>query len=677
MTIKINRLLLKAETADGPYGLDIGFSEGLFILRVENSHGKSTCINSIAYALGMEMALGQQTAKPPFPPSLLKSIQDETGLEKLVISSYVMLEISNEKKQTATLRRSILGADAGKIITIYDSDMGSLSGNGKNYFLHMEGDTTRELGFYSWLTDFISWDLPLVPNNSGKESPLYPALLFPLFFIEQKKGWGSIQATTPYHFQIIQAKKRAFEFIMDLDVNEIVNKKAKNKKLIDEAQEKWKLIYTQLESTAIRLGGKVVGVDNAPSTNFDQYKLDILLEYQEKWQSLSSALIESKAELTELLQSNQTEPTKIHNENQLKRIRELNSYLIQKQDKYDALTDELSFIRNQVEATQLRIENLTDDKRKYEDLRKVKTFQVLNNLPLLNNECPTCGREYSDHSVELECSDDLMSLEESLNFIKNQIATFKSVLHSYSTQSDIKTLELSNLEKEIDTYGDDVARLKREIYTDKNVLDEEFLRAKIKFENLIQDYQKALILIANFRTEFDILHTQLKELWRLRKNFPEHGFSTDDISKLNSLQTKVIKYLSEFGFSSFDPQLLGISQDTYLPTREGFDLGFDTSASDGIRVIWSYLISLFSLREKFHTNHPGILVFDEPRQQEANKLSFTGLLKGASEAASSGQIIFATSEEEDVLKVALEGCKYTLRSFSPVDGKILRKLQTD
>lgn len=667
--------MLKAETADGPYGVDISFSKGLFILRVENSHGKSTCINSIAYALGMEMALGQQTAKPPFPPSLLKSIQDETGLEKLVISSYVMLEISNDREQTVTLRRNILGADAESIITIYESDMESLSGGGKNYFLHMEGDTTRELGFYSWLTDFISWDLPLVPNISGKEPPLYPALLFPLFFIEQKKGWSSIQATTPFHFQIIQAKKRAFEFIMNLDVNEIVSKKAKNKRHIDEAQEKWKLIYTQLESAAIRLGGKALGVNNIPTTSFDQYKLDILLEYQEKWQSLSSALIESRVELTELLKTNQTKLTQINNETQLKRIRELNSNLIQKQDKYDAQTDELSFIRNQVEATRLRIENLTDDKRKYEDLRKVKTFQVLNNLPLLNNECPTCGREYSDHTIELECSDDLMSLEESLHFIKNQISTFKSVLHSYNIQVEIKTLELSNLEKEIDTYGVDVARLKREIYTDKNVLDEEFLRAKIKLENQIQDYEETLISIANFRTEFDILHTQLKELIRLRKNFPEHGFSTDDITKLNSLQTEVVKYLTEFGFSSFNPQLLEISKDTYLPTREGFDLGFDTSASDGIRVIWSYLISLFSLREKFQTNHPGILVFDEPRQQEANKLSFAGLLKGASEAANSGQIIFATSEEEDVLKSALEGCKYTLRSFSPVDGKILRKLK--
>lgn len=666
---------MEANTADGPYGLDIPLSEGLFILRVENTHGKSTCINSIAYALGMEMALGQQTSKPPFPPSLLKSIQDKNGAEKLVISSYVMLEISNDRGQTVTLKRNILGADADSIISLHQSDINSMSGDGKNLFLHKEGDTTRELGFYSWLAKFLEWDLPLVPNNSGNESPLYPALLFPLFFVEQKKGWGSIQATTPFHFQIPQAKKRAFEFIMDLDVNEIVKRKAKNKKLIDDATEKWKLLYSQLENSAIRLGGKVNGVSDVPSAKFESYKLDILLEYKKEWQSLITALEGSRAELKQYVLTNQSSAKKGNSGNQRNRIRELNSELIQKEGKYEALLDELSFIQYQVEATHIRLENLMDDKRKYEDLKKVKSFHVLNNLPVLNNECPTCGREYSDHSVELECSEELMTLEESLDFIKSQISTFKSVLHSYTTQLDIKTLELINLENEIDRYAEDVSRLKQDVYSDRNVFDEEYLREKIRLENVIKNFEEALVDMADYRNEFDKLHAKYKELARLRRGFPEHGFSANDNKKIDALEKLVVGYLSDFGFSSFDPELLKISRDNYLPTREGFDLGFDTSASDGIRVIWSYLISLFSLRETFQTNHPGILIFDEPRQQEANKLSFAGLLRGASQTSSAGQIIFATSEEEGVLKEALEGCKYTLRSFSPSEGKILRKLK--
>ncbi|MFT5707343.1 MAG: hypothetical protein ACI9ES_001634, partial [Oceanospirillaceae bacterium] len=114
--------------------------------------------------------------------------------------------------------------------------------------------------------------------------------------------------------------------------------------------------------------------------------------------------------------------------------------------------------------------------------------------------------------------------------------------------------------------------------------------------------------------------------------------------------------------------------DSYLPTREGFDIGFDTSASDGIRIIWSYLIGLFKLRNDFDINHPSLLIFDEPRQQEANKISFAKLLKSTAQLCEdNGQIIFATSEEKHVLEDLLQGEKYTMRSFDTNDGKIIRK----
>lgn len=131
----------------------------------------------------------------------------------------------------------------------------------------------------------------------------------------------------------------------------------------------------------------------------------------------------------------------------------------------------------------------------------------------------------------------------------------------------------------------------------------------------------------------------------------------------------------DYGFSSFSPDKLEISRETYLPTREGFDIGFDTSASDGIRLIWSYLLSLFKLSNDIETNHPKLVVFDEPRQQEANKFSFTTLLKSASEICiGGGQVILATSEESSVIKESLQGVAYTMFSSEKSEGKIIRKL---
>ncbi|HFZ8223051.1 TPA: ATP-binding protein, partial [Salmonella enterica subsp. enterica serovar Kottbus] len=92
MSLEIVSLDIVANTTDGRYGVTIPFSSGLFLLRMENSHGKSTCMNAIAYALGMEKALGMGGAKIPFPPSLTRVLNTIDGQEINVISSFVTLK---------------------------------------------------------------------------------------------------------------------------------------------------------------------------------------------------------------------------------------------------------------------------------------------------------------------------------------------------------------------------------------------------------------------------------------------------------------------------------------------------------------------------------------------------------------------------------------------------------
>ena len=66
---------------------------------------------------------------------------------------------------------------------------------------------------------------------------------------------------------------------------------------------------------------------------------------------------------------------------------------------------------------------------------------------------------------------------------------------------------------------------------------------------------------------------------------------------------------------------------------------------------WAYQLSLLELASDKHTNHPGMLVFDEPRQQSSSRPSFQNLLKRASDAKKRNQqVIFSTSEDLETLK---------------------------
>ncbi|WP_102798906.1 hypothetical protein [Bowmanella denitrificans] len=677
MTLAITRLKIVAKTKDGDYGVDIPFSQGLFVLRLENSHGKSTCINAIAYALGMEKALGLGGTKLPFPPSLTKALEGEDGTEHLVIKSSVMLEISNKDGEVCTLRRQIIGSDEDDIIYQYDSKIDDLQmHNHKKLFLHREGDTTRPLGFFKWLDSFIGWNLPLVPNFDGREVPLYPSVFFPTWFVEQKKGWSSIQHTTPTFLKVKEAKKRALEFILNLDVNETVKKRAKLKVDIDAALQSWKMTYKKSELLAARVFGQIRGVTEVPEAKFDQYKVDIAIKKDDRWISIQVLAEEVEKHLFEFQKSSQIESvnTQIDNELQQK-IDEIESEIKVHDSKYIELDSEISFLNQQVFSAEIRVSNLLNDKRKYEDLRKVGELNIYQNAKLETEQCPTCGQDYTDNLIDMDSSSAIMSVDESLEFIKQQIKAFKGVIESYKFQKKKRIVELSTVKSSLSELRISLRKIKDSLINPGTTLKEEELRKKIKLENKVELYKETIGSLVDIRLELDAIFRKHSSLVKQRRNLPESVLSPLDMKKIKKLEVSLRELLVDYGFSSFSPDKLEISRETYLPTREGFDIGFDTSASDGIRLIWSYLLSLFVVSNEIETNHPKLVVFDEPRQQEANKFSFTTLLKSAANiCAEGGQVILATSEETDVIKDSLKGVAYNMFSAERDEGKIIRKL---
>jgi hypothetical protein len=675
--LEIRRLKILVNTADGDYGVDIPFTSGLFILRVENSHGKSTCMNAIAYALGMEKALGLADVKLPFPPSLTKEIEDANGLELPVISSTVYLEISNNNGETATIKRQVLGAAEDNTSFVYPGQIETIGENPpQKLFMHREGDTTRSLGFYYWLSRFIGWDLPTVPTIDGREATLYPAVFFPTWFVEQKKGWTAIQATTPLFLKVKEAKRRSIEFILALETNSIVNKKFKIKTALDDLAFSWKFCKKTLSLAAAKIGGEVSGVPDTAEVNFDPFKIDIGVLHNGKWRSIQFLKSETEATLDIFLKELEKQSVlKPDDTMHLKRFDACKLEIRELTSTSNRAEEEVSYYDQQIRSTNTRILGLAEDRRKYEDLIKIGQIDSITGSPIEQDLCPTCTQGISENLANLSSSAPLMSLEESLSYIKEQSKVFESVKKNTVKQKALKETELSQIKIKIVALIEEMGRLQKNLIPSDRLALEENLRKKINLENLIKDYSDGISAILHARLELDTHLKTYKKLIEQRRKLPQNILSFSDSEKLAKLRIHVVSLLTTFGFSSFKPDLIEISEETYLPTREGFDLGFDTSASDGIRIIWSYLIGLFQIANECKTNHPHLLIFDEPRQQEAKKVSFTALLKAASNAsAGKGQIILATSEDEQALTKALEGCPHTLISFPPEDGKILRKL---
>lgn len=148
------------------------------------------------------------------------------------------------------------------------------------------------------------------------------------------------------------------------------------------------------------------------------------------------------------------------------------------------------------------------------------------------------------------------------------------------------------------------------------------------------------------------------------RNLPADNLTTDDLKKVEVLTAKVQKQLTDYRFRSFNPGEIVLSTDNFRPLvreRVGKDIvekeiNFEVSASDAIRLKWAYLLATFELKRSGKTNHPGLVIFDEPGQQEIDSASlFAFLTRAGAVSSDDGQIIVSTSEPLDLVQQEIGG----------------------
>ena len=214
--LRLRSLGLRARTAAGMFGVDIPLENGLVVLRAENTSGKSTCVQSIVYALGLEGMLGPSYAVPL--PHVMTHSLDDNGVERSVTESWVTLEIENGVGERLRVTRAAKNdrRDLRLVRTSTVDQQGSET-DSRDYFVRVRGAATNEAGFHERLARFVGWELPEVTRYDGSTCPLYMETVFPLLFVEQKHGWSGIQARMPLHYRIREVGRRAVEFVLDLD----------------------------------------------------------------------------------------------------------------------------------------------------------------------------------------------------------------------------------------------------------------------------------------------------------------------------------------------------------------------------------------------------------------------------------------------------------------------------
>ena len=624
--LRINAIKIQIVTADGQYGFEQSFQNGLNIIRGNNSSGKSSLFQAILYALGLEELLGGKNEKTM--QSVLKDqVEFPDSNFHEVLQSEVFLEIEN--KNTITIRRAIISpTESPKLVYIYYGNL--LTGNNRylkkqSMYIHDKGGATDiTYGFHFFLSEFLGWSLPEVMNNQGQPAHLYIQQIAPVFMIEQKSGWSDFFSTMPY-YGIKQATSRVIEFILNMDIFENQKKKTELNYREDCLKETWKTEYIKISNLARDTRYDLQGLTENPSIlNIKEVFLtketkngviDIeseLLLLQKEYEELSQIPVKSVGENAEIFE---------------KELNNLQYILKQKSLLYDVLNSDLLLNEQQLEELKEQLLDVSSDLQKNKSALKIRNLGGEIQSEIAVSICPTCHQHIEDSLLPHNVQEIPMSIDENIQYLESKKKMIEKYIEGQSKKCNEYNRNLDILKQELANIRAQIRSLKKDLIEDNRLPSISDIEYRLNLKKKIDFFDRKIDEFNELKEEFRNLSIEYKQLLVSKKNILESFSSDTDRNKVNDLEFFFKTALTDFKYESKPIETIRISPDDYLPltqliTGEKYNIRFDSSASDFIRCLWAYYIALMQTSLKYKGNHPNLLMFDEPKQQDMSEEGF-------------------------------------------------------
>ena len=682
--MKINAVKLHISTAAGNYGFNFEFGRQLTVVRGRNSAGKSTLFNTILYSLGMEELVGGRDEHV-----LPYGVRDHflyDGKRLEVLTSEVFAEIENNAAQVVTLRRAIKHQQRQpKLIEVFDGSCltgGAPFENAKPTYIHDAGAAQKNEGFHRFFEKFLDLRLPTVPTSSGGEAKLYLQTIFAAHAVEQKRGWTDYIATIPF-YGIREVRTKVVEFLLGL---EVFDTEALKNRLNSESVQihvNWTKYVGDLTRAAASEGFTIVGLPNRPESSFNKEPVHLLRKSDDGQITLPQYRTQLRDEYR-ILEEKTDNYAKVTSDEALA-------------DLETAATElrELNFLHEQG-ITQLTLkraslkeyEELLSEAR--EDLARNRTAQKLKglggdySLELAENRCPTCLQNVSESLLGGAITGPVMNLDENITYLKNQCSMLERQIAGFRVDIEQAEQISAELGRRLAAKSDYLKALRGDVSTGA-VQSKAMIRRQVQLETQVDRLMAVDNLMRERLPVIESLALQLKENQKQRALLPKERYAEADQAKIALFEKWFRANAGSFGYESAPIRDVEISRDTLTPVLEQLelreinkkktDIKSDSSASDFVRLIWSYLLAIYqtSASREVNGNHLGILLFDEPGQHSMRVESQHALLQLLALEPGLQSIVAASFDEsESVFNQATLNVKFKLIEW---EDKLIQPLR--
>lgn len=682
----IRAIQLRMQTPRGPYGFFFSFSRRLTVIRGNNSSGKSTFFNSLLYSLGMEELIGAKGAQ--ILPYAVRDYFDGDEGKVDVTSAEISIEIENRSGDVVTLRRPISDETKdNKLIEIDRSavltDSRPFSANISTY-LHDSGSAQREEGFYHFLEKFLGLELPKVAATNGSEIKLYLQAIFAAHAVEQKRGWTDYIANIPY-YGIRDARTRVAEYILGLGVFETIsirNRLNAESSIIDQD---WRVVADDLRREASAEGFSLEGVPTQPKVAFEWDQVKLSRSIGANAIPLFEYVGNLRAEHEELRR--RTESDDAPNNPSL--IRELEA-IEQETQSLSVLHERATSNLYLQKASLSEYEELSKDAKadleRNKAAEKLQEFGASQAIALATGLCPTCHQAVADTLLRESLTGPQMDLQANIGYLESQSRMLERQISGVNEGIKQSLITIEGLSRRLASKRDHAAAMRVDLGSTA-LRSKSLVRRQVQIELEVERLQRLENIVAKKSAELKLVADRLAANQLARRDLPPKQYSASDERRIALFEKNFRANAGSFGYESVSNiGEIEISRETLVPglaqmelrqilrKQPKTDIKADSSASDFVRLIWSYLLGLYQTSANIHTpgNHLGVILFDEPGQHSMRWESQRELLLRLAAEPSLQSIVAASFDEsESMFRDVMENVQHKLISW---EGKLIRPL---
>ena len=683
--MKIRAVKLRITTAQGEFGFNFEFSRGLTVIRGGNSSGKSTFYNTLIYGLGMEELIGGKGEK--VLPYAVKDYFVHGENRVRVESSEVLVELENSSGHSVTLRRAIRDANRqSKLVEVFEVahlTNGAVLGTPRPTYLFDSGSAQKQEGYFQFLEGFMGYRLPQVPATTGGLAKLYLQTIFAALAVEQKRGWTDYIANIPF-FGIRDARIRVTEFLLGLEVFE---RQAKRTALDADSMaidSDWRRVYDTLRQAASANGIVIESLSATPVSMFDPATVLVVKSDGKTNTSLLDHVGKLRADHT-ALGAKAEAYGKASGAEALQELEVASSELQRLSVLHERATTNLTLQKAALDDLRLLLAEASEDLERNKTALKLRNLGAQMEVEIATDHCPTCHQAVDDTLMLGIVTGPQMDLKTNIDYLDSQRRMLQNQINGGAEEIRQSEITVNNVATRLAATHDYRNSLRGDVSTgaaESRASVRRQIQIELELSNLQAFNTQATALLAEFAEIAD----RLRENQADRRAISKEVYSDADMSRISLFEKNFRSNASSFGYESAEISDIRIRLDTLTPILSELELReilrpkvqtsltADSSASDFVRLIWSYLLALHqtSTTRGFEGQHPGLLLMDEPGQHSMRSASQRALLQLLIAQRGLQAIVAASFDEnESVFKEVTTGLQFQLIQW---EGKVIQHL---